>query len=170
VTIGDRNVTAAIRAARPGVPVVTPSAAARAAFRALGVGRLAMLTPYLPATSGPMEGYFTDHGLSVVAHACLGLADDREMARVTPATIREAARMVDRPAAEALFLSCTALPALDVIADLEADLGKPVVSSNQASLWALLGLAGLAPRVGSPAPVGGLGRLLSRPVPPSPFQ
>ncbi|MCF8500352.1 MAG: hypothetical protein K9H11_07790, partial [Rhodospirillum sp.] len=168
VTIGDREVAAAIRVARPGVPVVTPSGAARAAFDALGVTRVAMLTPYLPETSGPMEVYFTDHGFSVVNHHCLGLGDDREMARVGAATILDAALAVDRPEAEALFLSCTALPALDVIAALEERLGKPVVSSNQASLWALLGLAGLKPRVGPPAPKG-LGQLLSRPVPRSVF-
>ncbi|WP_413205219.1 Asp/Glu racemase [Rhodospirillum sp. A1_3_36] len=168
VTLGDREVAAAIRAARPGMPVVTPSAAARAAFGALGVTRIAMLTPYLPETSGPMEVYFTDHGFSVVNHQCLGMADDQEMARVSPATIMDAALAVDRPEAEALFLSCTALPALDVIAALEDRLGKPVVSSNQASLWALLGLAGLEPRVGPPAPAG-FGQLLSRPVPLSVF-
>jgi maleate isomerase len=53
-------------------------------------------------------------------------------------------RSADVPDADAVFIACTALPTLDVLAPLEADLGKPVVSANQATMWGALRLAGVA--------------------------
>ena len=58
-------------------------------------------------------------------------------------TIVNAAMAVDTPDAQALFLSCTGLPAINVIAELEQRTGKPVVTSNQASAWAMAQLGGL---------------------------
>ncbi|WP_112323043.1 aspartate/glutamate racemase family protein [Oceanibium sediminis] len=145
VAMGDDAVISAIQAAKPGVPVVTPTAAALAAFGALGIRKVALMTPYLPETTAPMADYFNRHGLDIVSAQCLGLEDDRDMARVSAQTIIDAAIAADRPEAEGVFLSCTGLPALGVIETLEARLGKPVISSNQAALWKLLSHAGLAP-------------------------
>ena len=155
VTLGDAFVKDAIGSVRPGVPLVTPPDAAVQGLAALAVRRMALVTPYLPETTKPMAAYFEARGLEVVSAQCLGLADDRDMARVTADTIIAAAETADRPDAEAVFLSCTALPALGVIAELESRLGKPVLSSNQACLWRMLHHAGLAPASGAP------GRLFS---------
>lgn len=146
--IGDAGVAAAIAAARPGVPVMTPAQAVCRALAALGLTRLAIMTPYLPETTEPMIDYFAAAGLEVVGAHCLGLADDRDMGRIAPDAIITAAERADDPAAEAVFLSCTALPALPLIAELETRLGKPVLCSNQALFWALMSLAGL------PLPLG----------------
>ena len=143
VVIGDEAVTQAIHAVRPGVPVVTPAAAARQAFAALGVQKISVLTPYLIETSQPMADYFTQHGLEIQRFECLGLDDDRMMARISAKDIIEAACRVDVPEAEAVFISCTAVPAVAVIAAIEARIGKPVVTSNQASAWAMMRHAGI---------------------------
>lgn len=161
VEIGDDNVREAVQSALPGVPVVTPSGAARQAFAALGVRRIAILTPYLVETSRPMADYFIRHGLDIVRVDCFGLDDDRIMARVRGDDIVAAACAVDHADAEAIFLSCTGLPALAVIADIEARIGKPVVSSNQASIWAMLRYASLDDR-----PTG-YGRLFEHDLPVS---
>ena len=142
VTIEDDSVRASIQAGVGDVPVVTPSGAARMAFAALGVRRIAILTPYILATTQPMADYFTRHGIELCRVECLGLEDDREMARVSDQTIINAAIAVDTPDAEALFISCTGLPAINVIAELEERIGKPVVTSNQASAWAMSRLGG----------------------------
>lgn len=155
-TIGDAEVARRIGAARPGVPVVTPPDAACDGFAKLGVRRIALLTPYLPETTAPMVDYFTGRGVEVVACQCLGLEDDRDMARISPATILAAAAAVDCAEAEALFLSCTALPAIGVIEALERRLGKPAMSSNQAMVWRAFAHAGLA----APGP----GRLFAGPA------
>lgn len=143
VVIGEEAVANAIHEARPGVPVITPSGAAIQAFSALGVHRIAVLTPYLVETSLPMADYFSRHGLEVTRLDCFGLEDDRIMARVSGDSIIEAACKVDGPEVEALFLSCTGLPSVPVIAQIEALIGKPVVTSNQASAWAMMRHAGL---------------------------
>lgn len=140
--IGDAAVTAAISAGRPGVPVVTPPAAAVAGFKHLGIGRIAVLTPYLAGTTTPLIAYFQASGLDAISTLSLGIEDDRDMARVTRQCILDAAVAADHPEAEALFISCTALPAMAAVPQIEAALSKPVVTSNQASLWQLGEIAG----------------------------
>lgn len=146
VVIGDAEIAASVHAARPGVPVVTPSGAALKAFAALNVQRISVLTPYLIETSQPMARYFELHGLKIEKFRCLGLEDDRDMARVEPEMILRAALETDTAGTQAFFLSCTGLQAVDVIAELERRTGKPVVTSNQASAWALMNHAGLVQR------------------------
>ena len=143
VVIGDDVIREAIHSVRPGVPVVTPSGAARLAFSALGVNRISVLTPYLIETSEPMANYFCEHGMTIENFECLGLEDDRTMARVSRETIIEAVCQIDTPETEALFVSCTGLPAVTAIAEIEARTGKPVITSNQASAWAMMRLAGI---------------------------
>ncbi len=153
--IGEEAVAAAVGSGKPGVPVVTPTGAAVAAFRALGARRISVLTPYTVRTTGTIVDHFAAAGLSLSAVECLGMEDDREMARVEIDTIVAAALAVDRPDAEAIFVSCTGLRAVDAIAAIEARTKKPVVTSNQATAWALRRAGGLA------APVAGFGQLLA---------
>ena len=141
--IGNDAIAEAFGAARPSVPVLTPTSALLAAAAWLGLRRIAVLTPYLPETTSPLVAYFETEGLSVASTLCLGLADDRDMARIEPDEIVAAAVDADVPEADAVFLSCTALPALHVIEKIEARLDKPVLTSNQVCAWAMLRAAGL---------------------------
>jgi maleate isomerase len=143
MVIGEEAVAAAIHAARPGIPVVTPTAAARLALAALNAKRIAVLTPYLVETSEPMAGYFQEHGFEITRLECFGIEDDRDMARVTSGTIVEAILRLDNPRTEAFFISCTALPSAETVAEIESRTNKPVVTSNQASAWAMMRHAGL---------------------------
>ncbi|MCB8836422.1 ectoine utilization protein EutA [Aurantimonas sp. VKM B-3413] len=145
VVIGDKAVAAAIRSAKPNVPVVTPADAAARGLRTLGANRISVLTPYTPETSAPMARYFTEAGFSIASFTCLGLEDDREMARIAEASLVEAAVAATAPDAEALFISCTALRSASVAAEIEERIGRPVVTSNQASAWACLAHCGILP-------------------------
>ena len=142
VVIGDRNIEAAIHASKPGVPVVTPTAAAVKGLQALGAKRISVLTPYTIETSRPMADYFVDLGFTIDRFTCLGLSDDREMARIAPDDIAAFARQALDPQSDALFISCTAVRAAEVAARIEAETGKPVVTSNLATAWACLRLCG----------------------------
>lgn len=157
VVIGHERIDAALGAVRPGVPVATPARGAVEGLRHLGVRRVALLTPYLPETTAPVVAHFAAAGLEVVRALGFGLADDREIARVAPDAISAAAQAADHPRAEALFVSCTALPVLGLIPAIEAALGKPVLSSNQALGWAMLRAAGM----NAPGP----GQLFAAPAP-----
>ncbi|HMB76199.1 MAG TPA: ectoine utilization protein EutA [Kiloniellaceae bacterium] len=152
--IGDLAVRATIEAAKPGVPVVTPTSAALAAFAKLGVSRISLLTPYSERVTASLADYFASLHLDVLNATCLGFEDDREIARIAPQSVIDAALEACHPDAEALFISCTALRALPAIDRLEAQLGRPVVSSNQAMFWQSLR------RAGCDLPVAGVGRLL----------
>ncbi|MFN3277800.1 MAG: ectoine utilization protein EutA [Paracoccus hibiscisoli] len=119
-------------------PVTAPAGAALRGFAALGVSRVALMTPYLAETTVLVADRFAAQGIDVVRSVSMGHADDREMALLSPEEITEMALAADHPDAQALFLSCTALPALELIDALEAQLGKPVLTANQALFWAML--------------------------------
>lgn len=121
--------------------VTTPMGGALRAMAALGVGRVALMTPYLAATTDLVGDHFEAHGIAVLGRASMGHADDRDMALLDDDEITRMALASDHPGAQALFLSCTSLPALSLIEGLEARLGKPVVTSNQALFWAMLDAA-----------------------------
>lgn len=159
VAIGDGVVREALGRAKPSVPVVTPPSAALLAFAALGLRRLALLTPYTAAVTNEVAGYLEDHGTAIGGVACFGLEDDREMARLNADAIVAAAERSVGPDDEGLFVSCTALRVLEVADRIEQRIGRPVVTSNQAALWHVLHLIGVAP----PADAGGV--LMRRPLP-----
>jgi len=158
VIIGDAEVEAAIHQAKPGVPVVTPPAAGVRGLRALGARRISVLTPYTAEVSRPMAKYFSEHGFEIESFTCLDLDDDREMARISPASLVELAAAAMAPSAQALFISCTSVRAAGVAAQIEKRLGRPMVSSNLASAWNCLRLCG------DTAPRPELGRLMTLPL------
>ncbi|SDA90882.1 ectoine utilization protein EutA [Sinorhizobium sp. NFACC03] len=142
VIIGDAEVKAAVRAAKPSAAVVTPTAAAASGLKAFGAKRISVLTPYTIETSKPMADYFLARGFEIARFTCLGLTDDREMARISPDEIVTFARQATAPDSDALFISCTAVRAAGVAAEIEAAIGRPVVTSNVATAWACLRLCG----------------------------
>lgn len=128
---------AVARMLRQGVeaPVVTdPLTAVLAALRALGVHRLGLVTPYVEAVAGPVRDAFVAAGFEVGETLTFGEEVEARVARIAPASIKAAARAA-APGADAVFLSCTNLRTLDIIDDLEAELGIPVLSSNQVLAW-----------------------------------
>lgn len=142
VVIGDAQVKAAVRAAKPTATVVTPTAAAVSGLKAFDARRISVLTPYTLETSRPMADYFLALGFDIARFTCLGLTDDREMARISPAEIVAFAKEATAPDSDALFISCTAVRAAGVAAEIEAAIRKPVVTSNLATAWACLRLCG----------------------------
>lgn len=153
VAIGEEAVARCIHAARPGIPVTNPVTAALAAFEALEVKRIALLTPYIFEVTAAMRDYFAGRGLEVVKTANFNIEFNSDIQRVSPDSIREAACSLDLGGVDALFVSCTALRTADVVDEIENTIGKPVVTSNQALAWHALRLAGYED------PVPGLGRL-----------
>jgi maleate isomerase len=154
VAIGYDNVVENIQAARPGVCCTTPITAALAGFEKLGLKRIAVLTPYIDEVNRPIRRFLEENGINVLSLNSFNLEDDVIMGRIPTAAIYAAAREIDRPDADGIFISCTAIRAVDVIERLEQDLGKPVLSSNQALAWQALRLAGCHDSV------PGFGRLL----------
>ncbi|MDX1609732.1 MAG: aspartate/glutamate racemase family protein [Halofilum sp. (in: g-proteobacteria)] len=154
--IGIDAVRRAVEPYHPGTPVISPITAARAAFDELGVTRVAVLTPYVDEVNRMLVQHIEDEGIGVTVLANFGLHTDAEIASVPAEAVAAAAREMDRAGAEGLFISCTGLRVGRIIEPLEAELGLPVVTSNQAMAWDLLRQAGHA------QPVEGYGELMRR--------
>jgi maleate isomerase/arylmalonate decarboxylase len=134
-----------------GCAAVTTAAAIVAALKALGVRRLSVATPYHQALNDHEEHFLTDNGFEVLAIAGLGIGagGPHEYIRIaeTPLdAVADHARRVFRPGSDALLISCTDFPTLPLLPVLEAELGVPVVTSNQATFWAALRAAGIVDR------------------------
>ncbi len=155
VAIGFDRVAATIRSQRPGVAVTTPISGAEAALRALGVQRIAMLTPYVDEVNALVADYLEGRGLEVTTLASFGLDTDIQMSTVPTEAIERAVLDMDSTGAEGVFICCTALRSVSTIAPLEQRLGLPVISSNQAMLWEMLRASGYS------RPIQGYGRLMA---------
>lgn len=138
----DRSLTALIEEAT-GVPATTTTSAVLNALRLLNIGRLAMATPYTDEVTALEADFLEAHGFDVVAWKGGGITRAAEMQECAPEVSAARAREVDRPEAEAVFISCTGLRTIETIERLEADLGKPVVTSNQATFADCLRILGI---------------------------
>jgi maleate isomerase len=144
MVIGEERVFERMREARPGVACTTPITAAFAAFEALGVRRLALLTPYRDDINQVMRAYIEARGFLVPVMGSFNEEDDRKAARIDAASVRDAAIELGRADdVDAVFVSCTSLRLIDAVTAIETALGKPVTSSNHALAWHCLRLAGI---------------------------
>jgi len=112
--------------------VTDPLTAALAQCSSLGLGRVGIVSPYIPSVADPIRAAFEAAGILVPDMLSFGEEVEAKVARIAPASIAEAARaLVRRSKLDAVFLSCTNLRTLDILAPLTQELGLPVLSSNQ---------------------------------------
>jgi arylmalonate decarboxylase len=136
------------------LPTTTTSTSVIAALRALGITKVSMAMPYLEKVARTAVKFVEDSGLQVLNARWLD-KNSLEIPRLSNEVQYQLARDVDLPESEALFMPCVDLHTLDLIDKLENDLQKPVITSNQATLWNMLRMAGVNDRL------PGFGRLLS---------
>lgn len=155
--IGAARIAGKVRAGTQAADITQPLSALVAACRFLGVRRLAFLSPYLAEVSARLREVLQEEGIATPVFGSFGVGTEATVVRIDAASITSAAlALVEGVHVDAIFLSCTNLRTLDVIAPLEAQLGMPVLSSNQVLAWHMMELAGLPP--GPRAP----GRLFAR--------
>ena len=152
--IGYESVAKAVNAARPDATCVTPITAAHAAFAALGLKCVAVLAPYTEAVTRATVGALAEGGVDVTKVSNFDILASDDISAVTPSSIREGAILADDPDAEGLFISCTDFRAAQVIDEIEARIGKPVITANQAAFWQAVRSAGYE------RPIHGYGALL----------
>lgn len=147
--LGHEHVSKQLRSACPHAKTTDMATAQVAAITALGVKRVALVTPYIQELAVKNAAMLEKAGLTVVAHETMGLTHDSMTDKVSTATIKEWALAVDTEEAQALVIGCSALRACEpgFIDELEAVLGKPVVTSTQAFLWKLLRVAGISDQI-----------------------
>ena len=143
-----------------GIPATTTAAALVGALRALKAQRIVMISPYGPTLQSREEAFFARQGFEIASSRGLGIGEGgaHEFVRIRtlpPSLIVALAHAAMIDGADALLIACTDFGTLPVVAALEADLRIPIVTSNQAQLWATLQAAGVH------AAVPGWGRLLA---------
>jgi maleate isomerase len=161
MVIGPENVHARIHEARPGVRCTTPMEAATAAFRAVGARRICLIAPYVDEINRTMREYILSLGFEVPVMGSWNLSNDADVARITSETTCKAAEeLASGDDVDAVFVSCTSMRLAESIDALERVIGKPVISSNSATAWHCLRLAGYEDEV------QGFGELFRRPLAP----
>jgi len=138
-----------------GMPSLTSAQAVGRALRALGTLRIAMATPYSEEVIARAKRYYeTKFGITVVAAESLGATNSYAIGRMDAGVAQAAFSRIDRPDIDALVVPGGNFPTMDRIAPWEQQFGKPVVTTNQATLWAVLRAMGIN------TPLAGKGRLL----------
>ncbi|HVY17657.1 MAG TPA: hypothetical protein VHB27_20730 [Rhodopila sp.] len=132
----------------------TASTASIQALQVLGADRIVMAGPWSEATNASAAAFIEASGVEVLGHRALGHVSNLEIGLLDADTALDLGQAVDRPDAQAIMLACGNWLTLGIVDRLEAAAGKPVLTTNQVSLWAVLRLAG------HHAPVFGWGRLL----------
>lgn len=140
-----------------GIPSFTSAQAVGRALRALGTSRIAMATPYSEEVIGRAKRYYeTKYGMTVVASESLGATNSYAIGKMDAGAAQAAFSRIDRPDIEALVVPGGNFPTMDRIAAWEQQFGKPVITTNQATLW------GVMQAMGIETPLGGKGRLLEQ--------
>lgn len=137
-------------------PATTASTALIQALDALSVNRIVIAGPWSEATNISAAAFIEASGAHVLAHTALGHVSNLDIGLLEPQTAYDLGKQADRPDAQAIMLACGNWMTLDIVDRLEAATGKPVLTTNQVSLWAVLRLAGYR------KPISGWGRLLTQ--------
>ena len=154
IAIGENKVKEKILLAKPGCYVTTPVTSAIKAFKQMNIKKIALFTPYPDSVNKTILEYFIKQNIKVSSFASLNLNLDSEFATVDPNYILEISSKLETKNADALFISCTALPVLNILDKLEQTIKKPVLSSNQALIWDTIR------SIGYKSPIKGYGKLL----------
>ena len=153
IAAGYENIKNKVKISKPTASLTTPSTAAIKALKKFNVKNLAVFTPYSKKLNDEVIQYIEDEGFNVTSNSYFGIESDVDIGKVDQNYLYDVLSKIDVDRADALFISCTALPALSIIEKLEKKLNRIVLSSNQALIWDTL------QEIGNKEPIEGFGKL-----------
>jgi len=154
IAIGEDKVKEKVQLAKPGCYVTTPITSAIKAFTEMNAKKIALFTPYPESVNKTILEYFSRKNINIISFSTFNIDLDEDIANVDPKYLLEILIKLNINDADALFISCTALPALEILDEAEKKIGKTIFSSNQTLIWDTLR------SVGFKSPVQGYGKLL----------
>lgn len=157
IVIGEERVMSEIRKGAPWAQPMCLVQGVLDALNELQVKKLVVGTPYLDEVNTAEAEYMLEKGYEILDVQGLNLSTGTEMGQVTPEFWKTFAIRIDQPDADAIFLSCGGIRALEVAEEIEQTIGKPVITSNQAQFWSCLRRAGITDEL------RGFGQIFSRP-------
>jgi len=135
IAAGHTSIEKKVKEAKPMADVSTPSTAALKALKKLNIKKISIFTPYSKKLNDDVIDYFESEGFEVTSNSYFDIQDDYDIGKVDQDYLYNVLSKIDLNGADALFVSCTALPVLEIIDKLEKKLNTIVLSSNQALIW-----------------------------------
>ena len=135
VAAGYDTIKEKVNLAKPEAKVTTPITAAIKALNKLGINEISIFTPYTKTINDSVVGYFKKENINVNSLTYFDIDSDLDIGKVDEDHLFDVLSKIDLADSEALFVSCTALPVLSIINELEKKLNKVVLSSNQTLIW-----------------------------------
>ena len=135
IAAGYKSIYDKINSVKPNTKVTTPITSAINALNALKIKKISIFTPYTDEINQSVIKYFKGEKLEVIELSYLNISSDIDIGKIDPNHLFDLLTKQDLSNSEALFISCTALPVLSIIKDLEKKLGKVILSSNQTLIW-----------------------------------
>ena len=135
IAAGYKSIYEKINLAKPNTKVTTPITSTINALKNLKINKLSIFTPYTDEINQSVIKYFKEENVEISELSYFDIASDLDIGRVDPNHLYDVLSRQDLSDSDALFVSCTALPVLTIIKDLEKKLGKVVLSSNQTLIW-----------------------------------
>ena len=153
IAIGKEKIKEKIQIAKPGCYITTPITSAIKAINKMKIKKIAIFTPYPDSVNKTVFEYFSKEKIEVLSFSSFNLDSDAEIGKVDPNYLLEVLTKMEISDAEGLFVSCTALPVLKILDQVETKIKKTVLSSNQTLIWDSIR------SVGYNSPVSGYGKL-----------
>ena len=144
IVIGEERIYEEIRKGAPWAKPMCLVTGVVDALNELGVKKIVVGTPYLDEINTAEAEFLLKKGFEVLDIQGLNLTTGIEFGQVTPLFWKKFALEIDHPEADAIFLSCGGIRALEVVEEIEQAVGKPVITSNQAQFWSCLRRAGIS--------------------------
>ena len=135
IAAGHKSIEQKVKLAKPMADVSTPSDAAIKALKKMYIKKVSIFTPYSKKLNDDVLDYFNEEGFEITSNSYFDIQDDYDIGKVDQNYLYEVLSKMNLNGAEALFISCTALPVLGIIDKLEKKLNTTVLSSNQALIW-----------------------------------
>jgi maleate isomerase len=135
IAAGYDSIKKKIKESKPEAIVTTPSTSSIKALKKLKVNKIAVFTPYSKKLNDEVLEFFKKENFEITANSYFGIESDIDIGKVDPNHLYEILSKMDLNGAEALFVSCTALPTLSLIDKLEKKLNINILSSNQTLIW-----------------------------------
>ena len=138
IVSGYDNIKKKINLAKPNASVTAPSTAALNALKKKNINKISIVTPYTKSVNDDVVNFFKNNNIEVTSNIYFDIESDVDIGKVDQDKLFEILSEIDHKNAEALFVSCTSLPVLNIIEKLEKKLNMIVLSSNQALIWETL--------------------------------
>ena len=138
IVSGYDSIKKKINIAKPDALVTAPSTAALNALKKKNIKKISIVTPYIKSVNDDVVNFFKNNDFKISSNTYFDIESDVDIGKVDQDQLFEILSKIDHKDAEALFVSCTSLPVLNIIEKLEKKLSMTVLSSNQALIWETL--------------------------------